>query len=380
MSLPTTGVLFSGSTPAAAPGNQLCEPQTDGGTPAQIVSFVPRLATADKAGVVRPDGTTLAVDVNGVMSVIAAGTGPGGGGTSASGGLYVCVSPTQDPADGTRTQFILPAPQLAGTIGWLVRNDTMQRQLGSKAQFSVQGTQLTLKYPLEADADSYLEYYYIQGTPNSQSGGGGSVTPTPLALRGSSFVSGTASTLTVTLPTGAQAGDLAILFSDPQQTPPSGWTLINTTGGDIYPGFACSKLLTSTDISTGTVTVGTAGYDAFVGMVCFVGPTNGIRESVAASVGGGITSPPAPGTFGCTTSAAVLSTDIAIYWDGDRNNVGPGTVPTITPLSGSPTILQSGSSANAGAVLASQAMPGGVFKVNFTRTHEAFGSVVIVKA
>jgi hypothetical protein len=56
----------------------------------------------------------------------------------------VCVSPRPDPTDGTRTQWILPAPQLAGTIGWLVRNDTMQRQLGTKAYYSVQDSQLTL--------------------------------------------------------------------------------------------------------------------------------------------------------------------------------------------------------------------------------------------
>jgi hypothetical protein len=93
---------------------------------------------------------------------------------------------------------------LAGTDYWLNRNDTIQRQLGIKAYYSVQGSQLTLTYPLEADG--YLEFHYIQGVPNSEDGGGGGVNPITAGtfIQGAvGYVTGTSNPVAFAAPNGA---------------------------------------------------------------------------------------------------------------------------------------------------------------------------------
>jgi hypothetical protein len=196
----------------------------------------------------------------------------------------------------------------------------------------------------------------------------------PPSLRASSFAAGTGSSITISLPAGSAAGDLALLFSSQgySQTVPSGWTSIVSRFTGIYTGFAASKVLTSGDITAGSVTVAAAGsFDGFLGMVTFVGGAGGVREFALANLGAGPS-----GAYGCFTSSAVINTDIALYWNGDRNS---GTVPAITPASGSAATLQSGFSTNAGARLADQVMPGGALGVAFTRTTEAFGCIIVVE-
>jgi hypothetical protein len=117
MAQPTTAVFFSGSDPAPPPGLQNTTPQSDGGQPVQkISSFMPlAIPGADgAAGAVKPDGTSITQDQDGTIHAVATSSSGTGTVTSASGGQYVCVHPTPDPSDGTGTQFILPAPVLAG--------------------------------------------------------------------------------------------------------------------------------------------------------------------------------------------------------------------------------------------------------------------------
>jgi len=85
MPAPTTSIRLSSTTPAAPSGNQNVVPQSDGGTPQAAISFYPQPATNSLLGVVRPDGSTITVDDEGVISAV----GGGGGGGSGSAVLYV---------------------------------------------------------------------------------------------------------------------------------------------------------------------------------------------------------------------------------------------------------------------------------------------------
>ena len=61
------------------------------------------------------------------------------------------------------------------------------------------------------------------------------------------------------------------------------------------------------------------------GLVVFVGPTGGIRETE------GIGGDGANITLTNTTSGAVLDTDVAVYWASLRQDGGPIDAPVITP-------------------------------------------------
>jgi hypothetical protein len=208
---PTTAVYFNTTAPAAPPGGQNNVFQTDGGQPSQdITSYTPP-ATADLCGAVRPDGTTLEVDENGVMSVIAPGTGGGGGGTAASGLVLTPVKPA-GAKDGSNTLFTLPAPPVAGTFGIAFLNGVQLEVLGSSAEYAVQGTQFTTKYPPQST--DRLTYYYYMGTPNSESGGGGTTVPiTPgTFIQGASGVSGAnPGTYSLAFPAANGAGNCLIV-------------------------------------------------------------------------------------------------------------------------------------------------------------------------
>lgn len=326
MPQPTTAIYFSESFPAAPEGNQLCLPQTDNAVPEQSVTFYPQVATADLLGVGKPDGETLQVDENGVWSIIPGSTGPGSGGgtggSSASSGWLVCVVPTGSK-DGSNTQFTLPAPVFPGSGYFYVRNGVTQRQLGTKAEFSVQGTILTTLTPLAPD--DWHEFYYVMGTPNSESGGSGGVSPVgPAALRSTgSGASNTGSSVTIPFPTGTQVGDLVVVFVGSPSTPgvPSGWTTNYSTVVPNWLAIVCSKVMTSSDISTGSVTVSWAGsfFNTYQ-VASFIGPTNGIRETDGQA---GVNN------TGMTTSGAVVAGDIALFFGSGRATGGTVAVCTV---------------------------------------------------
>jgi hypothetical protein len=183
MAFPTTADYLNSTVPAAPPGDQNVTFQSDGAQPEQSITAFPKQATTALRGTVKPDGTSITIDPDGTIhAVVTGGTGGGGGGgtVSASGGFEVVVVPG-GAKDGSNTQYTLPAPVLAGTAPKYVRNGVVQRQLGTKAEFAVQGATLTvapspITQPLQST--DWHEFYYVQGTPNSESGGGGGVVPT----------------------------------------------------------------------------------------------------------------------------------------------------------------------------------------------------------
>lgn len=375
---PTTAIYLNSTTPAAPPGNQNVTFQSDGGQPSQDITAYPQLAVAPAGGVAgllgvsMPDGLTIGIKPDGTLYVIAtAGGGGGGGGTSASGGAYVCVVP-QGAKDGSNTQYTIPAPVLAGTAYWLVRNDAMQRQLGPKAYYAVQGTTITLATPLRSD--DYIEFYYVMGTPNSGTGGGGGVTPVPLSLRGTSTGAGASgSSFAVSFPSGTQVGDLVVIVCnhDFNLSVPSGWTNQDLHNGTTWNAMTISKVMTSGDISTGSVTISAGGSQDWTYIAAaFIGPTSGIREVDVISMFGGVQ----PATI--TTSGAVIATDMALYFATGRQT---GTTLAISRGIAVTAITGANSQANLNSEVLTAS---GAYATNFTFTLAGNGTyfvVVIVK-
>jgi hypothetical protein len=167
-------------------------------------------------------------------------------------------------------------------------------------------------------------------------------------------------TFSVNLPTGTLAGDFALLYAlEPSgnATVPTGWTEIDA---DFPIAWVASKILTSTDITAGSVTISGAisGY-ALAQIVTFIGPTGGVRE--VRGTGNGSST----GNFTetVTTSSAVLSTDVGIYFAGAGITSGGSVV--VSPGN----VLQNPmSAALATGIIADQSMPGGVTSVLFTYT------------
>lgn len=199
----------------------------------------------------------------------------------------------------------------------------------------------------------------------------GSAVATPTALvpiiRGSLLTTNSAASITIGLtglsvPGGgtanAVAGDFALLCYGDQSggTPgvPSGWTLVITAGTVVAQQDVWSKVLTSGDISTGsvTVTVPTGGNNT-LGIVVFIGSTGGVRE---ADLVNGLN----PATV--TTSGSVIAGDTAIYF-GTENFGTPTPAPTVNRG----TMLQSvASGSNSGALYDESLATGGAQSAIFT--------------
>lgn len=186
---------------------------------------------------------------------------------------------------------------------------------------------------------------------------------TPI-IRGSGLVdSGSASSLTISFPSGTLIGDLAVIsfWGDFNPTTPASWTSIFITSGNTYNVMVAWKILTSGDISAGTVTVNMAGtQDCALGIVTFIGPTGGIREFQSNPSGFAISGP-----ITNVTSGAVLNTDVALYFASVRSGSAT-TPPVVTPASGSANTLQSHAVSVIATILADQTMPGGALSVTDT--------------
>jgi len=184
-----------------------------------------------------------------------------------------------------------------------------------------------------------------------------------MAIRGSTSQVTVGNSITIAFPTGAIAGDLAILFTvhGYNVSIPSGWTSLYFLSGSTLNGLAASKVLNSTDIATGSVTVSAANsFTGVAAMAVFVGSGGGIRETIGNHGSGG------PGSDTLTTSGLVLNTDTGIFFGAVRT-----PTPTITVAPG--TTLQTPSDPNIAAVLDYYPMPGGALSATFTYNGAANG-------
>lgn len=163
-------------------------------------------------------------------------------------------------------------------------------------------------YVLTADSTQALGVKWAAG------GGGGGITPP--SVRGSGIQASSASSYTVTWPTGTVAGDLVIIFAAGGNIPyvPAGWTTIDSqiTGAN-WESMACMRLLNAADIVAGSVTVTSSGsYDSVLVVVSFVGGTGGVRSFASVKNTSGTSSATV------NTDGSPLTTDLMVYFGSNR--------------------------------------------------------------
>jgi hypothetical protein len=155
--------------------------------------------------------------------------------------------------------------------------------------------------------------------------GGGATTPT---VRGSGIQASSASSYTVTWPTGSATGDLAIIYIGAcysLSSVPSGWTLLDSQIDSNWNGDIIAKVLSSTDISTGSISLGMTGtQDSVVAIVTFVGSTTSTVFQGSQRLNSGLTSVSFNGN-----GTQQGSTDYLVYFGSNRgastNTVSLGT-------------------------------------------------------
>lgn len=205
------------------------------------------------------------------------------------------------------------ASNLAEEAGWTEAFDYMQNNSGSSdygialhyAASSGTGVQATEEpTPSLAASPWAMASLALMGSGTM---------PTPsIAVRGSRITwINNSNSVVFTLPPSSAAGDLCVVFASNgwNVNLPSGWIKINEDAGSNINGMAFHKILTPSDISTGTVTVTfTNAYYGVVGGVSFVGCTGGVRTYSFLRNGSGASS------RSITTGSTPEAGDYAIYF------------------------------------------------------------------
>lgn len=149
-------------------------------------------------------------------------------------------------------------------------------------------------------------------------------------IRGSGIQSSSASSYTVSWPTGTVAGDFALIFIGHgwNAITPAGWTQLNILTGSNWNGACFGRVLSNADITAGSVTLTTGGvFNGVIAIITFQGPTAGIRAgytTATQNVTGAATR-----TLAATPDGYPSTTDIVCYFGSNRNasndTVGRGT-------------------------------------------------------
>ena len=124
------------------------------------------------------------------------------------------------------------------------------------------------------------------------SGGGGGGGGIPPIIRGNNIQASSTNTFNVAWPIGTVEGDFVIIFcgSGWNFNNPSGWIVIDNQAGLNANGAVFAKIMTSTDIATGSVNITTVNtYDGCVAIIVFEGSTKvftgftSVRDSSATT-------------------------------------------------------------------------------------------------
>ena len=149
-------------------------------------------------------------------------------------------------------------------------------------------------------------------------GATGGAVSTP-SIRGTGIQASSASSYTVSWPSGTQAGDLAIIFTAGgyYATTPNGWVSIDSVNQASWTKNTFWKVLNSTDISNGSVTISFSGtYDAVLAIITLKGMDRiwfPITSQINTTGSSSITL-----SMNSSTSPSPCSTDLAIYFGSNR--------------------------------------------------------------
>lgn len=175
-------------------------------------------------------------------------------------------------------------------------------------------------------------------------GGGGGALP---VVRGTGIQAASASNYTVSWPSGSVAGDLAIIFIAGGwdiSGAPSGWNLIDKKSGTNWSGSIIAKILTPSDISSGSVIINMTGsFDSVLSIITFQGSTSGIVVTTSAQNASGLSTRP-------ISSSSTASGPMYLYFGSGR------TTGNVSVSDGSPLQAYRAGSAS-GALYGASARP-----------------------
>lgn len=209
-----------------------------------------------------------------------------------------------------------------------------------------------------------LKIYYDDGTTAQWV----DATPTPLPIptepvvRASRVANGTGS-VSFTWPTGTQEGDLVILFCSSAWgvNTPAGWTTLQQEDGANINGEVMSKVMSSADITAGSVTVTFAGSygELVIGVSLEGAPTIRNSSHVRNIANGGTLSTPSSSQAG----------DLTLWFVGLRDG-------SATPTFNRGTSLASRGTAPYGQLYEEALSTGGVVSAIVTHNGSAFAAQV----
>jgi hypothetical protein len=275
-------------------------------------------------------------------------------------GLVVLTSSRTD-SDGTFESLqghgIYVQVDMAAPVGMAVETDTAF----ALAPASVRGPGMA------SETDSSMTLGFARGVGRADE----TDTALPLTaasgsstIRSSNITAGASGSVTVTWPTGAAAGDRAIInaSSDWAVNTPSGWDTLQQADGSNINGEVMTKVLTSGDISTGSVTITFAGTGSeLASCVVFVGApiVHGVTVSRLFASGSSLAS-----FSDCESGDTLL-------WFGDSQG---GSAPTISRGS----TLQTRSSAPYSKINSETLSGAGSVSATFTSAGDNWASSVAV--
>ncbi len=130
-----------------------------------------------------------------------------------------------------------------------------------------------------------------------------------LSLVGYNNSSFASDTEILSLPAGSVVGDLCIVQDGHAYTPNtiSGFTTLGIVYGGNWMGYSAWKILTSSDISTGTITATFSnGWNGIMSLAVFSGFSTGVKNSGYVGNGTSVTSVTGPSVSGITSNDYVL--------------------------------------------------------------------------
>jgi len=386
MAQPTTAIFLNSQTPNAAPGFQTGKFASDGGTPMQSVTVaVPSTGNVNQQTgnyTLQASDCGMLVVINSANAVIVTlpQTVPFAQWTcevSSIGAGSTTLYTGNLQLDGSSSNNITLSQGQSCYIATDGTNYFSAQGKGSSGNgggggggnvtFETNGTLNTSQSTLNLVAGNNIVLTNTAGgnvmIDSTASGDSSGLTVGTPVVRGSALSStdGSGSSFTVTIPAGAQPGDFALLLYGGgwMGNNPTGWqVLYNSNGVDNINAAAWWKLLTTADITAGSVTISTTGaYDGNLGIVVLTGQTSGIRTYAQVVDSESESSPQS-----LATDAILQSTDLVISFGALRGSI-PVTCDFGTQLQ------QANDGANASAVLnAGPAMAGGSVSPMFSWT------------